>query len=37
VPVIEIQSVLRDPCMVDGTCPEAYEEMLPGGQPCPEE
>jgi hypothetical protein len=37
VPVIEIQSVLRDPCMVDGTCPEGYEEMLPGGQPCPEE
>jgi hypothetical protein len=24
VPVIEIQSVLRDPCVLNGTCPEGY-------------
>ena len=24
VPVIEVQSVLRDPCVVDGTCPPGY-------------
>lgn len=26
VPVIEIQSVLRDPCVLNGTCPERYPQ-----------